>query len=222
MDIRVSDDPAAHAAAFITRKLANAVRRRGSASLAVSGGNTPQPMLDALAATDLPWEHITTWQVDERIAPDHDPDRNADQLDGFPGTVRLMPVTAKDLRAAARRYAASLPERFDVVHLGLGDDGHTASWPPGDADIVASTRPVDLVGEFHGRRRMTLTPPVVNGARARLVLAAGTGKAAIVERWLLRDPDLPINTVRRTATTAFLDEAAAARAAADAPLTPVE
>ena len=222
MDIRVSDDPAGDAALFITRKLVNGVRRRGSASLAVSGGNTPQPMLDALAAADLPWEHITTWQVDERIAPDHDPDRNADQLDGFPGTVRLMPVTAKDLRAAARRYAASLPGRFDVIHLGLGDDGHTASWPPGDAEVLASTRPVDLVGEFHGRRRMTLTPPVINGARARLVLAAGTGKSAIVERWLLRDPDLPNNTVRRSATTAFLDGAAAATAAAAAPLAPAK
>lgn len=218
MDIRVSADPASDAAAFIKRKLRNAVSRRGSASLAVSGGNTPKPMLDDLAATDLPWEQITTWQVDERIAPDHDPDRNADQLDGFPGTVRLMPVTAKDLRAAARRYAASLPERFDVIHLGLGDDGHTASWPPGDDEIVASERPVDLVGEFHGRRRMTLTPPVVNGARARLVLAAGSGKATIVERWLLRDPGLPINRVRRSSTTAFFDEAAAAKAAADASL----
>ena len=133
-----------------------------------------------------------------------------------------MPVTAKDLRAAARRYAASLPGRFDVIHLGLGDDGHTASWPPGDAEVLASTRPVDLVGEFHGRRRMTLTPPVINGARARLVLAAGTGKSAIVERWLLRDPDLPINTVRRSATTAFLDGAAAATAAAAAPLAPAK
>ena len=103
-----------------------------------------------------------------------------------------------------------------MIHLGLGDDGHTASWPPGDDAIVASERPVDLVGEFHGRRRMTLTPPVVNGARARLVLAAGTSKSAIVERWLLRDSSLPINRVRRTATTAFFDEAAAARAAADA------
>lgn len=218
MDIRVSADPAADAAVFIARKLRNAVARRGSGALAVSGGNTPQPMLDALAATELPWERITTWQVDERIAPDHDPDRNADQLDGFPGTVRLMPVTAKDLRAAARRYASSLPERFDVIHLGLGDDGHTASWPPGDDEIVASARPVDLVGEFHGRRRMTLTPPVVNGARARLVLAAGTGKAAIVERWLLRDPALPINRVRRTDTTVFIDPAAAARAESAAAL----
>ncbi|MEM8619226.1 MAG: 6-phosphogluconolactonase [Actinomycetota bacterium] len=222
MDILVSDDPAGDAATFIARKLVNGVRRRGSASLAVSGGSTPQPMLDALAATDLPWKHVTTWQVDERIAPDHDSDRNADQLDGFPGTVRLMPVTAKDLRAAARRYAASLPERFDVIHLGLGDDGHTASWPPGDADVLHSTRPVDLVGEFHGRRRMTLTPPVVNAARARLVLAAGTGKSAVVERWLLRDPALPINTVRRGATTAFLDSAAAADAAAAASLAPAK
>ena len=116
-------------------------------------------MLAALAWCVVPWEAVDVWQVDERVAPDGHPDRNANQLAGLPGRHHLMPVTARDLRRAAARYAATLPERFDVVHLGMGPDGHTASWPPGDP-VVDSDRPVDLCGEFNGRVRMTLTPPV--------------------------------------------------------------
>ena len=93
------------------------------------------------------------WQVDERVAPDGHPDRNADAAcGGLPCAVRLMPVTAADLRAAAARYARSLPDRFDVVHLGVGDDGHTASWPPGNHDVLASDRLVEVVPPFNGRR----------------------------------------------------------------------
>ncbi len=197
------------AAAWIARRLTDAVRRRGGASLAVSGGSTAPAMLEALAAIALPWDVVTVWQVDERVAPDGHRDRNALQLAGFPAHVRAMPVTSLDLRAAARRYAATLPERFDVVHLGIGDDGHTASWPPGDA-VVDSERLVELTGEFNGRRRMTLTPPVVNGARARLVLVTGAAKAAVVARWLRRDPSLPIDRVRRTGTIVVVDPAAGA------------
>jgi 6-phosphogluconolactonase/glucosamine-6-phosphate isomerase/deaminase len=127
-----------------------------------------------------------------------------------------MPVTSSDLRAAARRYGASLPERFDVVHLGMGDDGHTASWPPGDP-VVDSTRACEVTSEFNGRRRMTLTPRIINGARSRLVLTFGSSKAPMFARWLLRDPSLPIDRVRRSRTLAFVDAAAAASLPADPP-----
>src|SRR5262245_32507568 len=123
MDLRVSDEPPIEAALSIARRLRNAVRRRGEATLALSGGSTAPAMIEALLGERLPWEAITVWQVDERVAPDGHPDRNAVQLDGLPCTVRLMPVTAKDRRAAAARYARSLPDRFDLVHLGVGDDG---------------------------------------------------------------------------------------------------
>ncbi|MGB0113850.1 MAG: 6-phosphogluconolactonase [Ilumatobacteraceae bacterium] len=209
MEIRVVDDPAAASGAWIVRRLRDAVRRRGEAFLALSGGSTAPPMLDALSSAEVPWERVTVWQVDERVAPDGDPARNAAQLRGLPARTRLMPVTSADLRAGARRYAASLPDRFDVVHLGLGADGHTASWPPGD-DVVDSSRDCEITAEFHGLRRMTITPRVVNGARARLVLATGSSKAPMIERWLLRDPSLPIDRVRRAGTWAFLDAAAAA------------
>lgn len=212
MDIRVGPEPSERAALWIARRLRDAVRRRGSAALAMSGGSTARPMIDALASTDVPWSDVGVWQVDERVAPDGDGARNAGQLDALaalPCQVRLMPVTAGDLRAAARRYGAALPERFDVVHLGLGDDGHTASWPPGRDDISGSARPVELVDSFNGLPRMTITRSVVNGARSRVVLAIGAKKAPMVERWFLRDPDLPITSVRRADTWVFLDEAAA-------------
>lgn len=209
MELRVQDDPAAAAGEWMARRLRDAVRRRGEASVAVSGGSSAPPMFAAVLGHEVPWGRVTMWQVDERVAPDGDADRNAGQLADLPCTVRLMPVTDKDLAAAARRYGASLPERFDVVHLGLGDDGHTASWPPGDP-VVDSDRHCEVIGEFNGRRRMTLTPPVVNRARSRMVLTYGSVKAPVVERWLLRDPDLPIDRVRRSGTWAFIDPAAAA------------
>ena len=166
-------------------------------------------MLEALLEQDVPWESVEVWQVDERVAPDGHPARNAVQLSDLPCPVELMPVTDDDLETAARRYAAGLPERFDVVHLGLGDDGHTASWPPGDP-VVDSTSGCDVVDEFNGFRRMTLTPSVVNAARSRLVLTFGTSKAPMVQRWLLGDRSLPVARLRRTGTWVMLDQAAAA------------
>lgn len=172
-------------------------------------------MLAALVDADVPWGAVGIWQVDERVAPDGHEARNADQLEVFadlPCRVRAMPVTASDLRAAARRYGSALPERFDVVHLGVGDDGHTASWPPDEPDVRDSERPVELVEHFNGWPRMTLTRNVVNHARARAVLTMGASKRPMVERWLLRDVTLPISAVRRSDTWVFLDDAAAPRA----------
>ena len=210
MDLRISDEPTRDAAVWIARRLRDSVRRRGSASFAVSGGGSAPPMFEVLAALDVPWPSITIWQVDERIAPDGDPDRNAGQLDLLPARAKPMPVTSTDLRAAARRYGNGLPERFDVVHLGMGPDGHTASWPPGHA-VVDSERPVEVIDEFNGRARMTLTPPVVNAGRSRVMLTHGADKAELIERWLLRDPALPVTRLKRAGTLLFIDPAAAAR-----------
>ncbi|MGB9346179.1 MAG: 6-phosphogluconolactonase [Ilumatobacteraceae bacterium] len=204
----MSEDPAAAAGRWLARRIRDAARRRGEALIAVSGGSTAPPMFRALLDQNVPWDRLTIWQVDERVAPDGDPARNAVQLVPLPCQVRLMPVTVADLAIGARRYGAGLPERFDVVHLGLGSDGHTASWPPGDR-VVDSERPCEAIGEFNGLARMTLTPPVVNAARSRLMLTLGASKAPMVARWLLRDPSIPANRVRRGATWLFLDPAAA-------------
>ncbi len=170
-------------------------------------------MLAQLAELPVPWAATTVFQVDERVAPDGDADRNARLLDVLRRqgpTIHLMPVTEPDLASAARRYGELLPARLDVVHLGVGDDGHTASWPPGDP-VVHATGIVALSGEYQARRRMTLTVAAVNAARRRLVLATGRTKATVIERWLLHDHALPIDRVGRTNTTVVLDAEAAAR-----------
>ncbi len=215
MEIVVATDPAAvadEAAQWIARRVRSAVRLRGRADVAFSGGSTPALMIAALGAMSLPWSALHVWQVDERVAPDGDPDRNSGLLDGLPvprSGRHLMGVTAQDLRAAARRYAAALPGALDVVHLGLGGDGHTASWPPGDA-VIDSAAAVGLSGDYQGRVRMTLPPVAVNAARARLVVVTGAAKASVVSQWLLDDPSLPIQRLRRAGTTVVLDTAAAA------------
>lgn len=214
MEIRVALDAeaaATDAAHLVASKLRNAIQRRDAASLAVSGGTTPAKMFSVLTALEVPWRAVTVWQVDERIAADGSPDRNSTLLDVFSAvgaSIRLMPVTDRDLKFAAHRYAEGLPTRFDVVHLGIGDDGHTASWPPGDP-VTDELEPVALSGVYRGTQRMTLTPPVVNGARYRLVLAAGADKAAAMRGWLLRSEALPIERIHRTDTVVVLDVAAA-------------
>jgi 6-phosphogluconolactonase len=222
MDIHVAPDAAQaamDAAEWLARQLRNAVRRRGAASMAVSGGSTPALMFAALAAMDVPWAAVDVWQVDERVAADGDPARNAHLLAALPlptRRVHLMAVSDRNLPAAAHRYGAHLPARFDIVHLGMGDDGHTASWPPGD-DVINSTEPVAISQHYNGFVRMTLTPVVVNAARHRLVLAPGAAKATPMRRWLLEDRSLPIQRVRRTNTVVVIDDAAAAQLPAAAP-----
>jgi 6-phosphogluconolactonase len=190
-----------------------AVEARGRFTFAVSGGHTPWAMFRALADEDLPWEAIGIWQVDERVAPDGDPDRNLTSLvKALPEAVELhpMPVAEDDLDAAAERYAASLPEAFDLVHLGMGDDGHTASLVPGDPVVGMADRAVALTREYRGRRRMTLTYPVLDRARRVLWLITGEDKAAMLPRLLAGDPSIPAGRVSAGEQLVVADRAAAA------------
>jgi 6-phosphogluconolactonase len=168
-------------------------------TIAVSGGHTPWAMFRALSGR-LPWEKVTIFQVDERVAPDGHPDRNLTQLErslpsGGVADIRPMPVTAHDLDAAAAAYAAGLPEAFDLVHLGIGPDGHTASLVPGDPVLDVSDREVALTGEYQGRRRMTLTYPVLNSSRRILWLVTGADKADALARLRAADPSIPAGRV---------------------------
>ena len=184
-------------AIWIADRVWSALAERGVAHVAVSGGHTPVAMLRALNGLPLPWDRLHIWQVDERVAPDGHPDRNAtDLVAALPSrSLHLMPVTADDLEAAAAEYASELAAAcggvLDVVHLGLGDDGHTASWPPGDPVIGVTDRNVAVVGPFHERLRMTLTVSAVNRARLCMVLVAGADKADAVAKMLARDRSVP-------------------------------
>jgi 6-phosphogluconolactonase len=213
MKVEVLSDDAAvaqRAAAFIASRAREAVRARDQFTLAVSGGRTPWAMLRALAALDLPWPQVQLFQVDERVAPDGDPVRNltnirASLLDQAPlpaANLHAMPVTAIDLQAAARDYSATLqrvagtPVVLDLVHLGLGPDGHTASLVPGDAALQTADTDVALAGPYQGHRRMTLTYPVLNRAREVLWLATGADKREMAARLRAGDTTIPAGRVR--------------------------
>jgi 6-phosphogluconolactonase len=191
--------------------------------MAVSGGRTPWMMLRALSNQDMPWEKMHVVQVDERVAPAGHQDRNLTQLrDSLLKQARLpvdhiyaMPVEAVDLEAAAAQYAEKLqeiagsPPVLDLVHLGLGSDGHTASLIPGDPVLKVAEADVALTGLYQGRRRMTLTYPILNRSRCILWLVTGSEKAGMLAR--LRDGDLsiPAGLVHREQAILLADRAAA-------------
>jgi 6-phosphogluconolactonase len=201
-------------AEVVAEQAAEAVAERGRFTFAVSGGRTPWVMFTHLAGK-LPWEKVTIFQVDERIAPDGDPDRNLTQLQrslppGGAADVRAMPVWAEDLERAAEEYAAALPDAFDLVHLGLGPDGHTASLVPGDAVLDVTDRDVALTGGlYQERRRMTLTYPTLNHARRILWLVTGADKVDALRRLRDGDPTIPAGRVETENALVLADAAAA-------------
>lgn len=211
------------AAAFIAARAGEAVRARGRFVCALSGGDTPQPMLAALARQPLPWEHIELFQVDERVAPAASEARNLTQLDRLliapaalaPARIHAMPVEAGDLAAAAAAYARTLagvagdPPVFDLVHLGLGVDGHTASLFPGDAALAVDDAWVTATGPHHGHRRMTLTLPTMARARCILWLVCGANKTGMLARLRAGDDTIPAGRIPRDHAWIVADEAAA-------------
>jgi len=215
-----ADRLAGAAAAHLAARVREVVAARGRATLAVSGGSTPARMFDALADEDVPWDRLHLYQVDERLAPFGHPDRNLTELVArlltrgrLPASgLHAMPVCRADPEDAAARYAAGLPEAFDVIHLGLGDDGHTASLVPGDPVREVRDRPVALSQPYQGRVRMTLTYPVLDAAREVMWLVAGAGKAAALDGLLRGDPALPASHVHAAEAVLFADDAALAEA----------
>jgi 6-phosphogluconolactonase len=186
-----------------------AVAERGRFALAVSGGTAPWKMFGLLYGR-MPWDKVTIFQVDERVAPEGDPDRNLTHLvrslpAGGAADVRPMPVTAHDLEEAAAGYAEALPEHFDLVHLGLGPDGHTASLVPGDPVLDVTDRDVALTGEYQGRRRMTLTYPALNRARRILWLVTGHDKIDALTRLRAGDPSIPAGRIAAESATVLAD-----------------
>ncbi|HEX3391547.1 MAG TPA: 6-phosphogluconolactonase [Solirubrobacteraceae bacterium] len=191
-----------------------AIGARGSFALAVSGGRTPWAMFAELAAQEIDWPQVTIYQVDERIAPAGDSTRNlTDLLTSLPEPARErlcpMPVEDTDLDAAAHSYAAQLPQRFDLIHLGLGPDGHTASLAPGDPALEVLDRDVALSGPYQGQRRMTLTYSVLNRASARLWVVTGEDKVDALASLREHDQSIPAGRVKPEDSLILADAAAA-------------
>jgi len=192
------DAVARRAADIVAESAREAIEARGRFTFAVSGGRTPWAMFRDLADEHVPWGTVGIWQVDERIAPDGDADRNLTSL--LPvipseADLRPMPVTEADLEAAAARYAGSLPDVFDLVHLGMGDDGHTASLVPDDPVLDVTDRDVAVTGEYRGLRRMTMTYRVLDRARRVLWLIDGDDKTLMVPRLMAGDRSIPAGRV---------------------------
>ena len=220
-----ADSAAREAASFVAAEARTAVAARGSFVMAVSGGHTPWVMLRALAGEDVPWDAVHVVQVDERVAPTGDPDRNLTHLYESllehatlrPERIHAMPVESSNLQAACEEYELTLraiagsPPVLDLVHLGLGPDGHTASLVPGDPVLEINDADVALTGLYQGRRRMTLTYPILNRSRRVLWLVTGGEKAEMLTRLSASDAQIPAGRVRADHALVFADRAAAGR-----------
>jgi 6-phosphogluconolactonase len=217
------DTAAREAARIVAAEARQAVAERGRFVAAFSGGHTPWLMLRALADEDVPWDSFHIIQVDERVAPPGDRDRNLthlresllDHAPVSPGHVYAMPVEEPDLGAAAAQYARTLqslagsPPALDLVHLGLGPDGHTASLVPGDLVLETQNADVAVTGQYQGHPRMTLTYPILNRARRILWLVTGGEKAGMLLRLCNGDPSIPAGRVSQDAALILADRAAA-------------
>jgi 6-phosphogluconolactonase len=220
-----ADTVAREAAKFVAEEARAAVVARGRFVIAVSGGHTPWQMLRALANEKVPWESVHVVQVDERVAPVGDPNRNLTHLRESllehaplrPEQIHAMPVELPDLDDAAKRYAKTLqeiagsPPVLDLAHLGLGPDGHTASLVPGDPVLDVTDADVALTGIYQDRRRMTLTYPMLNRARRILWLVTGPDKIDALARLRDGDTSIPGGRIRRDQAVVLADRAAAGK-----------
>ena len=224
-----ADSVAREAAKFIAQEARLAVAARGSFVMAVSGGKTPWNMLRDLAREEVPWKAVLVVQVDERVAPAGDPDRNLTHLRESllehaplrPEQIHAMPVESTNLEAAAAQYAETLrrisgsPPVLDLVHLGLGPDGHTASLVPGDPVLQINDADVAVTGVYQQRRRMTLTYPIINRSRRVLWLVTGSEKAGMLARLQAGDVSIPAGRVRADHAVILADRVAGGQIAND-------
>jgi 6-phosphogluconolactonase len=225
IDVFDDTDAVARAGAeAIARQCRAAIESRGRFVMAVSGGHTPWNMFRLLAGEEIPWTHVHVFQVDERVAPADDPDRNLkalrESLNRSPlplEQIYAMPVESADLTLAAARYSATLrkiagsPPVLDLVHLGLGPDGHTASLVPGDPVLDVTDADVAVSRAYQGRQRLTLTYPTLNRARSILWVVTGADKSEMLRRLADGDLSIPAGRVRRDDAIVLADREAAAK-----------
>jgi 6-phosphogluconolactonase len=222
--MRDAQSVAARAAAIIAEHARAAYQARGLFLMAVSGGHTPWIMLRMLAGEEVPWGAVHVFQVDERIAAAGDPDRNLTHIRESllekaplnPAHIYPMPVESPDPLASGAecgtrlRMIAGAPPVLDLVHLGLGPDGHTASLIPDDPVLQVADSDVAITGFYQGRARMTLTYPVINRARKILWMVTGSDKARVLGQLLNTDTSIPGGRIRRDNALVLADQAAAA------------
>ncbi|HEX6456320.1 MAG TPA: 6-phosphogluconolactonase [Solirubrobacterales bacterium] len=219
IELEVAGDERAasrRAAELIAAAGDEAAGERGRFAFAMSGGRSPWAMLAILGELEaMPWDRTELFQVDERVAAPGDEARNLTHMVlglsmDHQSTLRPMPVTQRDLDAAAREYEASLPDRFDLVHLGLGPDGHTASLVPGDPVLEVTGRRVAITETaYQGHHRMTLTYPALNDARRIVWLVTGPDKQEPLQKLLAGDASIPAGRVRNDNIIVVAEEAAA-------------
>lgn len=215
-----SKDLPARAAQRLALELARAVEARGRASLVLAGGTTPKATYEALAGLSLDWSKLEIFFGDERCVPADHADSNYrmakaalfDRVAIAPSNIHRMQGELADRDAAARAYEAALPERLDVVVLGIGEDAHTASLFPGSPALRETVRRVlPVTGPKPPPERLSLTPPALLTARTLVVLASGAGKAQAVQRAVTSEPDVSSTPIQLALGGVwFLDEAAAA------------
>ena len=211
-----ADAVARRGAELIAEAARDAVAAHGSFAMAASGGHTPWAMYGQIEEQELPWAKTEIFQVDERIAPAGSAERNLTHLIaalsiGAQGSLRPMPVNDPDPEAAAGRYGESLPDPLELVHLGLGPDGHTASLVPDDPVLEVTDRRVALTGgTYQGVRRMTLTYPVINSALRLLWIVTGESKREPLAKLLARDESIPAGRVDPQGESLILADRAAA------------
>lgn len=209
------DEASRFAAEAVASAGREAVEARREYSFALSGGRTPWAMIGLLGEMEeMPWEQAQIYQVDERVAPPGDEARNLTHLVQMlsldhQAALRPMPVTSRDLELSAAEYEVHLPEPLDLVHLGLGPDGHTASLVPGDSVLEVEDRRVAMTdGDYQGHRRMTLTFTALAEARQILWLVLGEAVREPLAKLLAGDTSIPAGLVENDSMLVVCDEAA--------------
>jgi 6-phosphogluconolactonase len=181
-------------------------------TFALSGGRSPWLMLDELSHDAIAWDRTTIYQVDERAVPEDDDLRNLKHIRAALGvtaaTIVPMDVENPDLEAGAGEYAATLPDRFDLIHLGLGPDGHCASLIPNDPVLEVTDRLVAIAGPYQDTMRITLTYPALHRADQLLWLVSGEDKIEALAKLLDGDESIPAGRVEAAASLVMADRAA--------------
>lgn len=219
-------DPVEAAALWIARRLRLALAQRGGASVALAGGSTPAAVYARLKEVDLDWGAVAFYFGDERCVPPDHPDSNysmAEQallaaLRTYEPRVHRMEGEDPDAEAAAERYARLLPPALDLLLLGMGEDGHTASLFPHSPALEESRLVVPVVGPKPPPRRLTITPPVIRAARSKLVLVRGADKARMVALALEGPFDPRERPVQHAQDATWLLDAAAAERLGSTPV----